>query len=46
MMINRKKFYDIIYMFLFGKLERVPITCFDMPGKTHFAKKRYIIIFI
>ncbi|CEP78601.1 MAG: MGMT family protein [Defluviitoga tunisiensis] len=41
-----KKFYDIIYSFLFGKLERVPITCFDMPGKTHFAKKVYNYLYM
>jgi methylated-DNA-[protein]-cysteine S-methyltransferase len=41
-----KKFYDIIYDFLFNSLERIPITYFDMPGKTHFAKKVYNYLYM
>ncbi|HOB15914.1 MAG TPA: methylated-DNA--[protein]-cysteine S-methyltransferase [Defluviitoga sp.] len=40
-----KKYFDLIYDFLFGELERVPIKYFEVPGKTSFAKKVYCYLY-
>lgn len=36
-----KKYFDIIYSYLFGNLKRIPEIFFNFPGKTNFAKKVY-----
>ncbi|PNR95288.1 methylated-DNA--[protein]-cysteine S-methyltransferase [Petrotoga sp. 9PWA.NaAc.5.4] len=36
-----KTYFELLYNFLFGDLERVPEEFFVLPGKTVFAKKVY-----
>lgn len=36
-----KKYFDIIYSYLFGNLKRIPEIFFNFPGKTKFAKNVY-----